>query len=60
MNRQEDNWLKQRRKNIYKIKQRRKEYQIEQDAINACEIQRHKDRRLLYLYLKIKRIIRIK
>ena len=60
MNLQEDNWLKQRRKNIYKIKQRRKEYQIEQDAINACEIQRHKDRRLLYLYLKIKRIIRIK
>jgi len=46
--------------NIHKIKQRRKEYQIEQDAINACEIQRHKDRRLLYLYLKIKRIIRIK
>ena len=60
MNRQEDNWLKQRRKNIYKIKQRRKEYQIEQDAINACEIQRHKDRRLLYLYLKIKKMFRVK
>ena len=60
MNLQEDNWLKQRRKNIYKIKQRRKEYQIEQDAINACEIQRHKDRRLLYLYLKIKKMFRVK
>ena len=57
---QEDPWLKQRRKNIHKRKQRQKEYQIEQDAINACNIQREKDRRLLYLYLRIKRILRIK
>ena len=60
MNHQEDPWLKQRRKNIHKRKQRQKEYQIEQDAINACEIQREKDRRLLYLYLKIKRLFRVK
>ena len=56
MNCQEDPWLKQRRKKTHKRKQRQKEYQIEQDAINACEIQREKDRRLLYLYLKIKRM----
>ena len=53
---QEDPWLKQRRKKTHKRKQRQKEYQIEQDAINACEIQREKDRRLLYLYLKIRRV----
>ena len=51
MNCQEDPWLKQRRENVHKRKQRQKEYQIEQDAINTCNIQREKDRRLLYLYL---------
>ena len=57
---QEDHWLKQRRKKTHKRKQRQKEYQIEQDAINACEIQREKDRRLLYLYLRIKRMFHLK
>ena len=57
---QEDHWLKQRRKKTHKRKQRQKEYQIEQDTINACENQREKDRKLLYLYLKIKRMFHLK
>ena len=60
MTRQEDPWLKKRRENIHKRNQRQREYQIEQAAIAACEIQRDKDRRLLSLYLKIKRMFRIK
>ena len=47
-------WLEQRRKNIDKIKQRQKEYEIEQKAIYACEIQREKDRKWLYRFKKIK------
>ena len=51
----EDPWLKERRENIDKIKKRRKEYEIERNAINACEIARVKERRLLYFFLKIKK-----
>lgn len=64
MDNQEDSWLKERRKNIHKIKQRQKEYKIEQEAINACEIQREiqreKEQKLMRLYLKFKRIFHLK
>ena len=64
MDNQEDSWLKERRKNIHKIKQRQKEYNIEQEAINACEIQREiqreKEQKLMRLYLKFKRIFHLK
>ena len=55
----EDPWLKERRENIDKIKKRRKEYEIERNTINACEIAREKERRLLNFFLKIKKKLKI-
>ena len=50
-----NSWLEQRRKNIDKIKQREKNYEIEQKAMRACEFQREKDRRWLYRYKRLKK-----
>ena len=55
----EEPWLKERRGNIDKIKKRRKEYEIERNTINACEIAREKERRLLNFFLKIKKKLKI-
>lgn len=55
-----NSWLEQRRKNIDKIKQRQKKYEIEQKAIYACEIQREKDRKWLYRFKKIQRVFSLR
>ena len=55
----EENYLEKRRKNIKKRQQRIQNYIIERDAINACEINREKERKLFYFWMKIKRFLHL-
>ena len=53
-----DTFLEERKKNLKKIKIRKKNYEIEQKAISACEIEREKSRRFLYKWLSFKRSLK--
>ena len=49
-----DTFLEERKKNLEKIKQKRINYEIEQKAIYACEIEREKRRIFLYKWRSFK------
>uniref|UniRef100_A0A6C0B5W3 Uncharacterized protein n=1 Tax=viral metagenome TaxID=1070528 RepID=A0A6C0B5W3_9ZZZZ len=49
-----DTFLDERKKNLGKIKQKRNNYEIEQQAIYACEKERERSRKLLYKWLTFK------
>ena len=55
----EENYLEKRRKNIKKRQRRIQNYTIERDAINACEINREKERKLFYFWMKFKRFLHL-
>ena len=49
-----ETFLDERKKNLGKIKQKRNNYEIEQQVIYACEKERERSRKLLYKWLTLK------
>ena len=54
-----DTFLDKRKKNLGKIKQKRNIYEIEQQAIYACEKERERSRKLLYKWLSFKHSLKM-
>lgn len=53
-----DTYLDERKKNLEKIKQKRRNYESEQQSIYACEKEREKRRKLLYTWLTFKHSVK--